>query len=150
MDVISRSEAKAKGLKTYFTGKPCKHGHIAIRGTVDGSCRVCSSLWHKKHPESGRLRTARHKKKYPHKNAANQMKRKAAKLRATPAWADLHLIELEYELAAWCTKVIGTPYHVDHIIPLQGKLVCGLHVQNNLQVIPAEVNVSKNNTFIIS
>jgi hypothetical protein len=41
-EIISRSEAKAQGLKTYFTGKPCKHGHVAIRQTSNGSCRECS------------------------------------------------------------------------------------------------------------
>jgi hypothetical protein len=41
-EIISRSEAKAQGLKTYFTGKPCKHGHVAIRLVSNGSCRQCA------------------------------------------------------------------------------------------------------------
>jgi len=41
MQVISRAEAKAKGLKRYFTGKPCKHGHVAERVVVNATCVEC-------------------------------------------------------------------------------------------------------------
>jgi 5-methylcytosine-specific restriction endonuclease McrA len=44
MQIISRAEAKASGLKRYFTGKPCKHGHVAERATVNGLCHECSRL----------------------------------------------------------------------------------------------------------
>lgn len=76
---------------------------------------------------------------------ANNARRHAAKLRAMPAWGDPQKIEIEYQLAAWCTKVMGTPYQVDHIVPLQGKTVCGLHVEHNLRVVLAKENFSKGN-----
>ena len=41
MQIISRAEAKAKGLKRYFTGKPCKHGHVAERVVVNATCVEC-------------------------------------------------------------------------------------------------------------
>lgn len=84
------------------------------------------------------------------KSLAYGAKRKACKINATPSWADLRAIEVEYSLAAWCTKVMGEPYHVDHIVPLQGKTVCGLHVPWNLRVIPARENLSKGNKLIFS
>jgi len=71
-------------------------------------------------------------------------RRRAAKLNATPAWADYGAINEIYELSAAITDLME-PTHVDHIIPLQGKNVCGLHVEYNLQVLRAEDNLSKGN-----
>lgn len=78
---------------------------------------------------------------------ANTAMRRARKKQATPAWANPKKIKIEYDLAAWCSKVTGEQYHVDHIVPLQSKLVCGLHWEGNLQVIPAFNNHSKNNRY---
>ena len=87
-------------------------------------------------------------KNNPSKMAAQASKRRAKLLNATPVWADFKAIQIEYDLADWCSKATGIKYHVDHIVPLQGKNVCGLHVPNNLQVIPATDNLKKNNKFI--
>jgi len=46
--LISRQEAKAQGLKRYFTGKPCKHGHVAERLVLDGNCLGCARISAKK------------------------------------------------------------------------------------------------------
>jgi hypothetical protein len=73
--------------------------------------------------------------------------RHAAKLQRTPPWAVLDKIEEMYELAQFATEESGVPYHVDHIIPLQGNNVSGLHIHENLQVIPATENLSKGNRF---
>ena len=70
----------------------------------------------------------------------NTAKRKAAKLKATPPWADLEKIKEFYNN---CPE----GYHVDHIIPLQGERVRGLHILHNLQYLPAKENLSKGNKF---
>jgi hypothetical protein len=69
----------------------------------------------------------------------------AAKLQAVPAWADFDKIREFYERAAQLTIECGIQYDVDHIVPLRGKNVCGLHVQYNLQVIPHIENIRKKN-----
>jgi hypothetical protein len=72
-------------------------------------------------------------------------KRRAAKLGATPAWANLDKIALIYDAAASLSEFMGAPYEVDHIVPLQSKFVCGLHCEANLEIIPREDNRSKGN-----
>lgn len=75
--------------------------------------------------------------------AALSMQRHAAKLRRTPAWASRPRIAEVYEDAALFSKAFGVAFHVDHVCPLRGKTVSGLHVENNLQIIPATMNAAK-------
>lgn len=82
--------------------------------------------------------------------AALQAKRKTAQLQRTPAWdPHAHLIIAKYQLAAMLSQASGVPHHVDHIIPLQGRKVSGLHVFSNLRVIPGSDNVKKSNSFLV-
>lgn len=77
--------------------------------------------------------------------AARAAKRRALKLKATPAWADLDKIAAVYAEAKALREATGQEYHVDHVIPLQSKFVCGLHVETNLQILPGQANRSKGN-----
>jgi hypothetical protein len=77
-------------------------------------------------------------------NASNSARR-AAKLSATPVWADLVEIDKMYALATAMTKSSGVYWHVDHIVPLRSDLVCGLHVHHNMQVFLGADNCSKGN-----
>lgn len=73
--------------------------------------------------------------------------------RRTPSWLtteDLWVLEEAYELAAKRTQLFGFSWQVDHIIPLHGTLVSGLHVPQNVQVIPAVVNKSKSNRYAVA
>jgi hypothetical protein len=79
-------------------------------------------------------------------------RKKAVKLR-TPKWLisdDWFIIKEAYELAALRTKMFGFYWEVDHVLPLQGKMVSGLHVPANLQVIPATLNRQKNNRYEVA
>jgi hypothetical protein len=79
--------------------------------------------------------------KNPHIKNTTNAKRRAKKLNATPKFADLRKIK---EIYRNCPK----GYHVDHIIPLNSKVVCGLHVEWNLQYLPARENIRKGNKLL--
>lgn len=104
--------------------------------------------WRELRPEYCKQYSKWHLRTKPHQYAAKTAKRRAAKLLRTPKWLtadDLFIIEEAYHLAKLRTEVIGISWHVDHILPLQGKKVSGLHVPNNIQVIPAKQNLQKSN-----
>lgn len=203
--VIERKDAKASGAKRYFTGIPCKHGHISERWTGSGECYDCNLIkqkakrdanpernlarvmaWRDKNrsaiseynktkyhadPEFHRNRTAEYRADFPekvsaalklwqaqneharkdyvaenrHKYRAYAMGRNAQKVNATVAWADIDVINSIYEAAVALSIETCSAFHVDHIVPLQSDFVCGLHVQDNLQILSASENMSKGN-----
>lgn len=109
--------------------------------------------WHLKNRERNNAQKAEYRKNNPHKHAAKEMRRRLAKTNQTPSWLSVDafwMIEQAYELAALRTKMLGVAFEVDHILPLQGKLVSGLHVPENLQVIPATLNRAKSNSFEVA
>lgn len=78
------------------------------------------------------------------KNAITAKRRSALKHRTVP-WADQNKIKSFYLEAAKMTRETGVSHEVDHILPLQGRTVSGLHVENNLQIIPRRDNRRKKN-----
>lgn len=79
------------------------------------------------------------------KGRSRVAKRRSKRKQATPAWADDRKIQEFYLLAGLLTEESGEPYEVDHIVPLQSGIVCGLHNEFNLQVLPLEKNRAKSN-----
>src|ERR1017187_1957282 len=183
MKIISRKEAKKQGLKRYFTGKSCKHGHICEK-YISGHCIECldkhnknrkeyfinyyeKNTEHIKEYEKTRYKTNPEYKKewgkewrqeHPAENAAKTAKRRSAKLQRTPIWLtkdELNQIQVLYKRSMFLTKLYGTSFHVDHIIPLCGvdengkESVCGLHTLLNLQILIGTKNREKWNKFII-
>ena len=168
-DPISRKEARKAGLKRYFTGRLCKRGHIAQRQISNGCCVICQQQktkewlvdnkekarlahqkWEQLNKETHLKLSREWKKRNTAKTAFNNAKRKTAKQQRCPAWLtedDLWFIKELYDLAALRTKTTGIKWHVDHIIPLMGKYVSGLHVPSNLRVITAQENLSKGNKY---
>jgi len=88
------------------------------------------SAWQKANPEKGRAKTARYR---------------SAKYGAIVGWANDFFIGEAYSLASLRTKVTGIKWSVDHIVPLQNPIVCGLHCEDNLRVITAIENSAKRN-----
>jgi 5-methylcytosine-specific restriction endonuclease McrA len=186
----TREEAKKTGSKYYFTGQPCKHGHIAPRKTK-GACIECLKVeWAKGNEtraeyfkqynksEAGQkakkeyyarnkdaviaraqardtATVTKYKTEYKQRNP--DLYKELVSLRrrrfrqATPKWlsAEQKLdIRLKYRLAIELSRRTGIRHAVDHLIPLQGEEVCGLHVPWNLEVITQDENLKKSNKLV--
>ena len=79
---------------------------------------------------------------------SDNAKRRAKARKATPDWLNSEhkaYIKRIYKLSSLMKEITGVEYHVDHIVPLRGESVCGLHVPWNLQVLRADLNLSKSN-----
>lgn len=100
-----------------------------------------SREYYAKNTEKGKLARKSYYNSHKKEFAAKEAKRKAAKLKATPPWLTKEHFEEIKKIYKSCPK----GHHVDHIEPLQGKDVCGLHVPWNLQVILAADNLMKSN-----
>jgi hypothetical protein len=149
-------EAKDLSFFSQYKGKSYYYSYCKQCTTAKGKewaeknrekSRACKAKWQinnrQKKAASQRLWLANNSEIH----AAYQAKRRASTLSSTPKWADLNAIKTEYQLAKWCSDVTGELYHVDHIVPLKGKMVCGLHVHWNLQVLPAKINLQKGNKY---
>lgn len=102
-------------------------------------------LWKARNVEHVRKLKAESRSRNLHSRSAKEARRRTASKRGQPAWANVFFIREAYHLARLRTEITGFPWQVDHIVPLRSELVCGLHVENNLAVIPAVTNIGKSN-----
>ena len=108
--------------------------------------KVYFKIYSKENENKRRSATSIWKKQNKHKVNEQVRRRQAVEISATPKWLSRnHIMQIEnlYWLCNDLKSVSGEIYHVDHIVPLRGKNVCGLHVPWNLQVLPADINLSK-------
>jgi len=101
--------------------------------------KVANRNWHQAHKEHCNRKNLAWAKANPAKACARVMARYAKKLRATPVWADTKAIQVVY------TKAHDLGLQVDHIVPLNSKIVCGLHTWHNLQLLEPRDNYRKGN-----
>lgn len=175
LEVISKEQAKDKGLHVFFTGVACNHGHVCERYVRSGACAECSRAgyrkwreknkdkaeeatkrwrannkekvrkqkreWKERHKEFWREYQRQYFKDHPEKNRANANQHRARKLQAMPDWVDRKKVEKIY---SGCPK----GHDVDHIVPLRGKEVSGLHVPWNLQILTHSENCKKHNKLM--
>lgn len=194
MEPITKEDAASLGLQHYFTGKPCKRGHLSKRYVSNGCCRECkkedaktpearayakafwaseqgaisrkfanrpevriprqnryresgkSREWEQKHAASGRKRETVNAwcKRNRHKTAEWWARYNAAKVKATPPWLTSEHKSKMHEIYSKA-KELGMS--VDHIVPIRGKTVCGLHVPWNLQLLTQAENSQKSNKW---
>ena len=143
MKIIRRMEALEKNLPTYFTGKPCKNGHLAERRTSGGNCAVCHNEWHEAKKQTDPLRYKKYRSDY------YQAHREGYIERANNRKRDFKTRSFEHEREAVLRVYKNCPsgYEVDHEIPISHNLVCGLHCIANLQYLPKEENSAMSNKW---
>ena len=110
--------------------------------------RAIGRRCHANNAEKNRARSRKHAKDNPEQYAVRAAKYRARKLKATPIWGSeltTLVIAEAFNVAKRREVITGFKWHVDHVVPLKGKLVSGLHVWNNIQVIPAIENQRKYN-----
>jgi hypothetical protein len=150
LHIIKMAKARQLGMKRYFTGLPCPKGHISERMVSTRSCieckRQCDKDWHHLNPEKSKLKRKMQSTSESSKNY--HMARASAKKKANIYWDNYsirqRLIAI-YDAKRQMQKSSDIKLHVDHIIPIKGNNVCGLHVPWNLQVITASDNCSHKN-----
>jgi len=122
---------------------------IVWRAANKDKLRAQQAARHAANPSKKRIAATAWQQANPDRVCAITAARRAAKLQRTPPWANLKEIEKIYTEAQSRTATTGTPWHVDHIIPLRGKHVSGLHIHTNLQVLLGVENKRKQNRYVV-
>ena len=109
--------------------------------------KVLSKSWQLANLEKNRVNSKKWNQANPEKCNSYSAKRRALKVKATPGWFEETAVQELYLLAKTLTKVTGIKHHVDHIVPLNSKIVQGFHCLANLQILEARTNMVKSNRF---
>jgi hypothetical protein len=147
--VRARSHAKSSGLTRYFTGKPCKHGHLAERFTNTGHCVMCVKAWALENPEKyrdiGRAWVVENPEKRRLISRAGASIRRARKRAAEGSYTPKQIRELSAKQRHCCAepscrKSIKKEYHIDHVMPLA---LGGSNWITNIQLLCPTCNMRK-------
>ena len=127
---------------SHYVCKECskKRDEIKRKDRLPYFSEYNKTIFYPKHREEVLARSKQWRLDNPEKRREYSATYRASKLQRTPPWADRKELAKVYALCP-------DGYHVDHIIPLKGNTVCGLHIESNLQYLTAEENLKKSNKF---
>ena len=160
----THQEARRQGVTYYFTGKPCKHGHVCERFASSKACKQCvykrnrertikedywidygDEAYKEKKREASRRYYQENKSKWDKMFVKRRKQEKLAKRVSTECdKLQIKRMKLEAQLATINT---GIKHEVDHIVPLIHEKVCGLHTAANCQVLTKADNRRKGARF---
>lgn len=120
-------------------GMPCEKGEVSIYYMGELPVPISEPLSEK----------ARKVIEQKAKWSSYVVERRKNRDKSMPPWADKKAIQSIYIKARYLTKKTGIRHEVDHIIPSNHPLVCGLHIESNLQILTEDENIKKSNAFII-
>lgn len=153
-EAFGKNKARGDGLATYC--RSCTKAYMAAK-SYDAERwalhREEESARNKAYREANkarikprdRARMAARRRDNPGAVNATNKARKAAQIQATPGWADPVAMQRVYVEAQRLSDHYGVELHVDHVVPLRSKQVCGLHTEANLQLLAFEENMTKGN-----
>ena len=160
----ARTDGLPKQRTKLYRGKCLQCGVEVVRTRSDGRTDICKpcnmkaaskrrlqsgkqAQWQRENREKLRVNANRWASNNRAYRAAAWAEYYAAKLKRIPPWANLDEVKEVYRQCRGISQMTGVPHHVDHIIPMRGDLVSGLHVASNLRIIPADENMRKNRRF---
>ncbi|WP_273765884.1 hypothetical protein [Aeromonas hydrophila] len=161
--VISRNGARLQGFTRFFTGKTCKHGHLAQRHVSSGSCCECQRLYLKKYGQTEQRKEARRKSQQRYQKSEKGRLRDLTRYAENPHRSIPAIISIKYpeavipltddaqkrvvslyRLAYALRQRTGESWDVDHCYPLARG---GVHHPDNLMVLPSGLNRKKSKRF---
>ena len=156
----SQAEALRQNVTYYYTGRPCKHGHLSERFAKNRNCRECLRIrnrertkkdyWIDYGDEAYKEKKRQNASKYYHTRAhkrAARIRRKYEKLSRVATPRGVTEIRRMYLEAQLLTIDSGVKHEVDHIIPLIHEKVSGLSVPANCQILTKAQNRQKASRF---
>ena len=149
-DPATRARHNAVSLDSYRRNWSARRAavraaRLANLDAEQAKSRARNSAYRAKDPEKARASMRKSYRKNIERLRTYYRELAARRRTAVVEWADRNAISEIYRRAAQMTRETGVEHEVDHIVPIKGRNVCGLHCEANLQILTALENRRKHN-----